>query len=161
MNSQFADLSLSDLRELRSTWLEQGRRDAPKLLTVVRALGANVKARPVTRAFDPNEFKQIDAGAATAYYVRSTGTYNPALKEYNTFSRLWIELRGETVVNLYYVNDQLDPSVHDAVFIPGAWVDALLAMEPTARAALDLAQARNDEKERGELLALLGIGKVI
>jgi hypothetical protein len=146
-------LALPELTALKADWLKQGRAHALTLRLVVRTFGA-----PADTHFHAAFFRRMDGAHGTAYYYESEGGYNG--HGYNRKGRLWIEADGVTAANLYYWNGDIEPQ-RDEIFIPGPWIDELLAMAPAASKEVERKSEAITERERRRLIQALGIGILI
>lgn len=151
--SAYLAASLSELRDLRQKWLAEGRAAAHDLRLIVETFG-----QPVASRYHCVSYLTIKTARAQAWLYEHQGPWIGTTYEHR--ARLWIEVRQITAANIYFRNAQFVTEV-DSVFIPGPWIDELLALAPGARDAVSERRAAIDERERRKLLEILGIGTLV
>lgn len=153
MESPYLSLTLSELKTLRRSWLDQGRAQAQALREVVEILGEQVGSR-----YTPTLYRTIKTYRAQAWLYETTAGW--AGDRYQVRGRLWVEVGKVTVANLYFWDGEYQAEC-DSVYIPGPWLDEILAMGDAARAEIEHCQAERDARERQWLIEQLGIGVIV
>jgi hypothetical protein len=155
--SNYLTYSLDQLRELRAGWLVQSVLAAPVLKKVVTTLG-QPQNDPTGRM--PNTFQGIAGNGWQAYYWEIDDARDVKHNRWHTHGRLWIEAGNHTPVRLEYEDGNLCTQP-GSVYIPGRWVDELLAMESRANQVIETRVDLGDMSERESLIAELCIGVLI
>lgn len=153
MNSPYLLLSLEALKTLRRQWLAEGSGRAQELRQVVETLGSHVGCK-----YQPTIYRTVKTVHCQAWYYETSTSWGG--DHYRRQARLWVEVEGVTVANLYFWDGEY-LAERDSVYIPGPWLDELLAMGEEARAEIERCQAEKDYYDRQRIIEELGIGKIV
>lgn len=157
MNSPYAILTLEELKTLRAEFLAEGQKLAPALRKIITTLG-KPQIDPTGRM--PLNFQGIAGAGWQAYFWEIDDARDVRGKCWHTHGRLWIEYGNQVPVRLEYADGDLNP-LPGSVFIPGRWIDELLALEVQADQVIQSRCDIAETCERERLIVEMGIGVLI
>jgi hypothetical protein len=157
MKTKQQDYTLSELRALKSDWIQQaGEQSIPsQLYKIVRNLGQRFENEfPSWRQNDPAW--RVVRGNVRAMLFHRSGSFMPDRGEFSWTYTLMIQVGDSLVCKWKFGNHPLDPA--ENLFVPGQWVNELQALGLDAEAKVAAEAIRRQEIERRELMAELLIG---
>lgn len=185
-----SDTSLADLKQLKHAWLEEARQQAVpvKIWEILRWLGQPVQFGMLREAlfwqsgkisligsqssviYSPAHGTFVERRVITVYVARENATppqhsnlQNPVDKAIFTGDQVlrWGWLVAESPVHGELIEEDLGENGHNLLFVPGRWVEVILAATPQAEAAARQQGREGQESERQHLLQQMLVGKAV